>query len=270
MKTLINNKQDYLIYYFALGDALGKDFEFITPTQEQLKEKFFGNSPLAFTDDTFLLLSTIHAIKKSALITTGKIDYKFCKDTVDYLKDWYESSDLRGIGNTTHSALKQIYRYDFDNDSDFEFQLSTRAYETSISAGNGILSRALPLCLHKVDFDPKLVKWLQLTHLHIEGYKAVLNLMKYIHNETIPTYPIDQDSKGFYAHEALGIAVSAVLKSKSLYEVFINSQVPDGDNDSNAALTCSLWYLKNGTCSEDLKLFTRFPIRDKKILSIKL
>jgi ADP-ribosylglycohydrolase len=267
LKTLISN-QDFLIYYFALGDALGKDFEFITPTQEQLKEKFYGSSPLTFTDDTFLLLSTIHAMKKSEIITSGTIDYKFCKDTVEYLKEWYESSDLRGIGNTTYAALKQIYRYDFEADSDLEFQLSSRAYETSISAGNGILSRALPLCLCKIDFDPRLVKWLQLTHLHIEGHKAVLNLMKYIHNETIPTYPIDQDSKGFYAHETLGIAVNAVSRSKNLYEVFTNSQVSDGDNDSNAALACALWYLKNGANENDLILLNRFIKADLKRMYI--
>lgn len=255
---------DLLIYYFSLGDSLGRDFEFITPTAEQLHEKFYGKSQLSFTDDTYLLLSTVHAIKQSEKSNPFKVDYSFCKYTVDYLKDWYESNDFRGIGDTTYSALKQIYRFDFESAQDFEFQISSRAYETSISAGNGILSRALPLCLYNIAFDQNFVKWLQLTHVHIEGYKAVLNLMKYVNSEERPTHPIDQNTKGFYAHETLGIAINSVFKSSNLYEAFINSQVPDGDNDSNAALACALWYLRKGSCEDDLIHLERFSLADKK------
>lgn len=269
MKTKSSNLNE-LIFYFSLGDSLGKEFEFITPTEEQLREKFNGKSQLTFTDDTYLLLSTVHAMKQNKTTNPFKMDYKFCKDTVEYLKDWYESNDFRGVGDTTYSALKQIYRFDFDSAEEFEFQISSRAYEASISAGNGILSRALPLCLYRIDFDPKFVKWLQLTHVHIEGYKAVINLMKYINNETQPAHPIDINSKGFYAHETLGIAVNAIQRSSNLFEVFVNSQVPDGDNDSNAALACALWYLRKGSCENDLKQFSRFNSQDKRILGIQL
>lgn len=265
-----NLKLNKLIFYFSLGDSMGKDFEFITPTEDELKIKFYSKSQLTFTDDTYLLLSTVHALKQNEITIPFKMNYEFCKHTVSYLKDWYESNDFRGIGDTTYSALKQIYRFDFDTADEFEFKISSRAYETSISAGNGILSRALPLCLYDVDFDPKFVKWLQLTHIHIEGHKAVINLMKYIRNETLPTYPIDENSKGFYAHETLAIAINAVQQSSNLFEVFINSQVPNGDNDSNAALAFALWYLKKGSSEEDLNQFSRFSSQDKRILDIHI
>jgi hypothetical protein len=40
----ISERLKELISYFAFGDALGKDFEFMSPSHEQLKEKFYGEN----------------------------------------------------------------------------------------------------------------------------------------------------------------------------------------------------------------------------------
>ena len=251
-----------LAYYFAIGDALGKDFEFLSPSYEQLKEKFYGESVLEFTDDTYLLLSTCHALESKDLSTFNKIDYSFYQSTIEYLQDWFISDDLRGVGTTTYSALKQIYRYGFNGQIDFndttDFVIDCTRYNYSISAGNGILSRALPLCLINIDQGKDFTTWLNLTHLHTDGHDAVKNLFDYTSKSRLPGFPIDEDSKGYYAPEALSLAINAVLRSKNLFELFVNSQVADGDNDSIAALAFGLWYLKNGANQDDLKLLDRF------------
>ena len=71
--------------------------------------------------------------------------------------------------------------------------------------------------------------------------------------------------KGFYAPETLKIAVMAAESSNDLKEVFYKSQVPEGDNDSTAALAFALWYLKTG---EDLdeRIFNRFQKMDRDSL----
>jgi ADP-ribosylglycohydrolase len=116
--------------------------------------------------------------------------------------------------------------------------------------------------LINIEQEKNFTKWLNLTHLHTDGHDAVKNLFEYTINDKYPNFSIDESAKGFYAPETLVLAANAVLKSKKIFEVFINSQVPDGDNDSIAALAFGLWYLKHGANKTDLRHLARFTKED--------
>ena len=54
-----------LIRAFAIGDALGAPFEFCSPTFDEIEKRWLSNTPLLYTDDTFLLLSSVWEIGRA-------------------------------------------------------------------------------------------------------------------------------------------------------------------------------------------------------------
>ncbi len=259
-----------LILGFAIGDALGAPFEFKTPSAEDIRAHFYGTKKLQFTDDTFLLLSSISAHQKSLVFKeSSEIEYwKLMKvHTCEWLIDWLDSGDLRGIGETTLNAVKQMRRHKEKSGELESFCISTLFnYDESASAGNGILSRALPLILIESGNHQHFKNWLSITHLHIDGHRACGALEAFLIQGIGPQHKLSESAKGFYAPETLQIASNAVLSSKEVFEVFSRSIVPDGDNDSIAALAVALWVHKYGFSDELEQQYTRFIEKDIAIL----
>ncbi|MBF0312769.1 MAG: ADP-ribosylglycohydrolase family protein [Oligoflexia bacterium] len=248
---------------FAIGDALGAIYEDASPTNDEVVARFRNNNPIQFTDDTFLLLSTLKALVKTQEKLTNAQSKNFWSVfnscTCQQLYDWYLTRNYRGIGDTTLTALKQMEAY-YDLHSNFDgFSInSARAYRYENSAGNGALSRALPLCLLKnIPTGSDFCKWVALTHLHTEAHHATIDLVNFVKSKATPNFTLSDKAKGFYAPETLGIAIRSIKQSQSIEEVFYSSLVADGDNDSICALSFALWYLENRPNAEFTRLANR-------------
>ena len=285
-----------LLYHFAVGDALGEPFEFQSPTKEDIETRFTGlsnfdasklslaedasrlsstisalNYKLSFTDDTYLLASTLFSLNEALSFYEENDLERFWFTmkiaTCEELVKWMMTKDLRGIGSTTKSAIDQMVAHHIEKSSYDDFSLSPeRGYDYSISAGNGCLSRAIPLLLLDLPFDERYREWLKLTHLHLDGIKAVEDMILYVQKSKTPNLAhLGPNIKGFYAPETLKIAINSIESSSELGEVFAKSQFPQGDNDSTAALAFALWYLKTGKEMNE-GLMVRVDERDKKFL----
>ncbi len=258
-----------LTYAFAIGDALGSAFEFDSPSREEVSSRFNDSSELQFTDDTLLLLTTLSAMMNCS----GQGGYSlsgFYAETCRALHQWFLSGDLRGAGDTTYQALKQIDNFAFEHQDFADFTLSERGYNKKWSAGNGALSRSLPLLASRLDLTGfPLKKWVQITHWHPDAVRSVELLHNYLKNHIVPPSLAREGMKGFYCLETLEISINAVEIAKNLHEAFLHSIVPEGDNDSIAALTFALWYLKHGY-TEFSPLEPRVNHNDREKLDIEL
>lgn len=256
---------------FVLGDALGAPFEFRTPLLEELNERWLGHESVFFTDDTYLLLSSLCAIHAGRL--TDQPDWSGAREAaLVYLLEWIRSDDLRGIGLTTRAALSQLERH-IENDGEWStFKLErSSGYDFSNSAGNGILSRALPLILAGLRPDQNFRSFLELTHLHPDGHDSV----DWMHASLIDSKRsgklIKRAAKGFWSIEALVIAELAIGKATTSREAFILSQRPGGDNDSTAALALAMWVWEHGWDMELDQLLRRLDERDSaRIMEVGL
>jgi hypothetical protein len=74
------------------------------------------------------------------------------------------------------------------------------------------------------------------------------------------------EQRGFYAPETLSIAADAADQSATLYDVFLNSMVPEGDNDSTAALALGLWGWRSGNSPKLQSLIERLDQGDRRTL----
>ncbi|MBF0363267.1 MAG: ADP-ribosylglycohydrolase family protein [Oligoflexia bacterium] len=251
---------------FAIGDALGAIFEFENPTKNEILHRFHNNDPIKFTDDTLLILSTVKAFfKTKEILNKNNLNFwptlSIC--TCQQLYDWYISHDYRGIGDTTLASLKQISSY-FEQNENFEgFTLYTkRGYQYENSAGNGALSRSLPLIILNFPVDQDFCKWISLTHLHTDAHSSVIDLAKFVEKKIIPSFNLTENAKGFYAPETLSIAIRAIQQSKSIEEVFYKSIIAEGDNDSICALSFALWYYEREMDFEFNRIFNRLKAGD--------
>lgn len=260
-----------IVYAFAIGDALGSVFEFQSPGKGEIVDRFENGDDLKFTDDTYLLLTTLSAyIELKALPESQQRWANFHDLTCRALHGWFLSGDLRGIGDTTYQAVKQIDDYSYRYHSFTEFELHERGYSRKWSAGNGALSRYLPLLSFVADIDKfPLIRWVQITHLHEDAIQSVRYLHDYVHNGVTPPRLEGGEMRGFYCLETLQIAIDAVEQSSNLQEVFLASTVPEGDNDSIAALSFALWGINNGY-DELLQLEGKVNQGDRKMLDGKL
>lgn len=267
------NRLKDLVTGFAVGDALGDIFEFQSPSEAEIHERFHEPSSLDFTDDTWLLLSTLKAYKMSAHWLVKKDQDAFWmamnENACRALVDWWEFGDTRGIGNTTLSAIKQMRRYRDANGTYDGFAIEPgRGYDVAQSAGNGVLSRALPLIGLGIRLCPEARKWLAMTHVHSDAISSAEALEGWMLEEKDPESEISDEAPGFYCVETLQIAVDAVTRAKTLYEVFRLSIRPDGDNDSNAALAVALWCWKHGGDADLIRIAERMPVEDRKKLEV--
>jgi ADP-ribosylglycohydrolase len=248
-----------LVYGFAIGDALGSPFEFSTPSPQDVAAQFNGDASLSYTDDTFLLLTSLDAYSRSQKHLKNKTTFwsKMKNHTCRELLKWFETGDLRGVGFTTHSSMKQIARYGQENKNFTNFQINLADYFYDKSAGNGILSRALPLLALGLKVEEGFLEWLRITHLHEDGHKAVLGMEHYIQKEEIPNFQKADNASGFYALDTLMIAIDSLESSKNSFEAFEKSQRPQGDNDSNAAMALGLWCYQHGLDATLKKIVNR-------------
>jgi len=260
-----------IVYAFAIGDALGSVFEFQSPATEEIVDRFDNGSDLKFTDDTYLLLTTLSAyIELKALPENQQTWEKFHDLTCRALHAWYLTGDFRGIGDATYQALKQIDDYSYRHHSFTGFELHERGYNRKWSAGNGALSRYIPLLSFVSDLDKiPLSRWVQITHLHEDAIQSVRYLHEYVHGGITPPRLEGDEIRGFYCFETLQIAIDAVEQSKNLKEVLLASTIPEGDNDTIAALSFALWVIKNGY-DELLPLESRVSQKDREILDDNL
>jgi len=260
-----------IVYAFAIGDALGSVFEFQSPAKDEIVDRFKNGDDLKFTDDTYLLLTTLSAYVKYRSLPESEQKWgKFHDLTCRALHEWFLSGDLRGIGDTTYQAVKQIDDYSYRHGSFAEFELSERGYNRKWSAGNGALSRYLPLLGFISDIETfPLTSWVQITHFHEDAIQSVRYLHEYVHNGIAPPRLDNGEMRGFYCFETLQIAIDAVEKSKNLEEVLLASTIPKGDNDSIAALSFALWVIKNGY-DELLPLEGRVNQKDRAMLDDNL
>lgn len=256
-----------LIYAFAIGDALGGPFEFESPSESEIIDRFNGNNELTFTDDTYLLLTTVSALLAYEQLPSEGQNWESLYDlTCKSLHQWFLTGDYRGIGDTTYQALKQLDSYSYSSNSFSDFTLHERGYNRKWSAGNGALSRYLPMLLFINDINEfPLERWVQITHLHEDATLSTRHLDDYIRNSIIPSHISREEPKGFYCMETLQFAIDAVEQSSTLSSAFLSSIVDEGDNDSIAALTFALWSLKNGY-DDFTTLEQRVSAKDKQIL----
>lgn len=265
------NAQEYrqLTYAFAIGDALGSVFESESPSHDEIDRRFDGSEPLNFTDDTHLLLTTLSAM--SSLSTLDNISWdSFYEHTCKALHKWYVSGDLRGIGDTTYQALKLLDWHSSTHSSFSNFELSDSGYNKKWSAGNGALSRSIPLLASHVDLSGfPITRWVQITHFHQDAINSVALLNNYLKTHEIPPSLEKDEMRGFYCLETLEIAINAVESSSSLREVFRKSIVPDGDNDSISALSFSLWLIRHGY-DEFIDIERRINTVDRAALDIDI
>jgi ADP-ribosylglycohydrolase len=183
----------------------------------------------------------------AALDKGGKLNWDTLRaGSADYLVEWFESGDHRGIGITTSRALSQMFAHRRSLEPWETFKIDENFYDVEISAGNGILSRALPLFVAGYRINDYFRSWLAMTHLHEDGHRSVLDLEKYVMSGYRPSAGLSSDGRGFYAPDALEIAVNAVEKAANAFDVFRLTQRLHGDNDSTAALAMGLWALKKG------------------------
>ncbi|MBC7690956.1 MAG: ADP-ribosylglycohydrolase family protein [Methylotenera sp.] len=261
----MSNLKD-LVYGFAWGDALGHPFEFKSPTPQEIRDRLKDDSIFQYTDDTKLLLSTVYALSRNSLRYGQPRDSKFWeamrRDANDWLLKWYRSGDLRGIGVTTHAALNQMNLF-AQNEGDLaKFKLDRKNYPYDLSAGNGILSRAIPLLAVGFEVDEKLIQFLSVTHLHPDGVEAVRCLAGYLATRRLKESKLWSTGQGFYAPETVKIAAHAVDSGVEYAKVFAASQVPEGDNDSTAALALGISFFNRGIGRSSDHLMRRLDKRD--------
>ncbi|MBC7691132.1 MAG: ADP-ribosylglycohydrolase family protein [Methylotenera sp.] len=239
-----------LVYGFAWGDALGAEFESKSPSIEQIHERLDGDSVLSYTDDTKLLLSTVHALKKHHRSLDQDFDQTFWAgmraEANQSLLEWYCSGDLRGMGKATQVALRQLKDHADRGLSLDAFELQFDDYPYDTSAGNGVLARALPLLALGFEVDACLIDFLSTTHLHSDGLDTVRDLDTYLRTGELRKDLPWTTGQGFYAPETLKIAVDAIKNGKGYQHAFELTQVSEGSNDSTAALALGLWFFKRG------------------------
>lgn len=246
---------------FVVGDAIGEPYEFRSPVIDEITERWKGRESLRFTDDTHLVLSSLHALH--ALSAGGQGWASARQAALEYLLDWFKSGDLRGIGLTTTDALRQLSRHEEELKPLHEFKLNPiRGYNFANSAGNGVLSRALPFLLEGHKPGREMRTFLELTHLHPDGFESVGGLSERIWKGTPSSRLILPDAKGFWCVETLVIAERAVAQAKTSLEAFILSQRPGGDNDSTAALALALWVHERGWDRDLERIYARLEAGD--------
>ena len=195
-----NSKLSALVWGFALGDALGAPFEFRSPSSNEVFDRFHAVDPIEFTDDTFLVISTLIAFSRSKHLSGQTFWQSMREHTCTWLLDWLDSGDLRGIGDTTYCAIKQMRRHALSNQNFDHFRVvPERGYVAEMSAGNGILSRALPLHVLGLAPSASFRNWLAMTHLHEDGHRASDALAAFIHAGKYPDHVLADDALGFYA-----------------------------------------------------------------------
>ncbi len=264
---LERNSLRNLVVGFAIGDALGEIFEFYSPSEDDINKRWHQDRLIQVTDDTLLLLSSVWALTQSK----NDISWpQMTASTCDYLMGWFNTGALRGIGTTTYNALKQMQAHSESAGDWNSFRIASRGYNSEMSAGNGILSRALPLLASRIAVDTRFGNWLKLTHLHPDGHRAVDDLASYLRDGQSPSSGLAPDGKGFYAPDTLSIAVRANTDATSSFEVFSKSQVEDGDNDSTAALALGLWCFRNGIDKECERIAARIVPEDLALLEQSL
>ncbi len=240
---------------FAVGDALGAPFEDDSPTPEEIEGRLRGSETIRFTDDTYLVLSTMRALAEAGTPDWSSWLYweALRAGAVRALVAWAASGDHRGVGDTTWAAIKQMTDHLERARAPAAFELRTHGYDVERSAGNGILSRALPLVTLGVRGSPELARFLALTHLHPKGHEVVDAMICAGSRQAAANEESPPSGLGFYAPEALAIATFAAAAT-TWEEAFRRSQVPDGDNDSTAALALGLWGLTHDAVESDSPL----------------
>ena len=255
---------------FFLGDALGEAFEFSSPSKSDIARRWNSDvENLRYTDDSILVASTLEALPHWDKKTNS--DAAMERAVLDFMASWWDSKDLRGIGETTQAALRQIADHRHRKGHLVPFQIDESQYPKEISAGNGILSRVLPIGVEPAtDVHWKkgsIERFLMLTHLHEDGHESAKQLLKWM--KTGGRHPLPKepwaDGTGFYAPETLWIA-GQCAKAKSPFRAFEITQVEDGDNDSTAALGMALWVFNHGWDQELDRLEKRFVPVDRKTI----
>ena len=241
-----------ITYAFAIGDALGSVFEFKSVPDDEIRDRFYSDDRISFTDDTKLLLISnkvlFSALRRYEVGNLREFDRVLLTSACHELSEWWSSGDLRGVGYATQEAIRQIRRHHSRHHSYDGFSIDQTQYDYDKSAGNGILSRVLPFILK--GFSPRtgwVNEFLRLTHLHIDGHRSAEALFEYIQQEEVSSIAFtelrrENDLRGFYAPETLFLSIQAGVCS-DLFQVFSKSCVPGGDSDSIAALSFAIRFI---------------------------
>lgn len=172
----------------AIGDALGMPFEGWSPASIKrtwIKKDFLpsrstitmGLGPGQYTDDTLMALCHVHSLIEKGRVEPEDIGSKFI--------EWYDSGNLRGLGNTCAYAIRRLKEGDNWQESG-----ATGEY----AAGNGGAMRIAPIGLFYHNDLPALKEAVRkaviITHNNPEavaGAMAVAYLVaKSVRNELNP------------------------------------------------------------------------------------
>jgi len=252
----------------ALGDALGAPFEGMS-TKPNLKEEIILKRDFyKYTDDTIMSLIIARSIVKN-----GKYNPE---DIAKGYLEWLYSGDLRGIGVTTYSALRNL---------DLSKDYRRSGIINKWAAGNGVAMRIHPIALFliKAPLD-ELYETIRvesyITHrneLAISGAFAVALMIKRAveakKKEEVIEYAIKNleefgienrvydsliqaldlynkgeeyfgavyklGNSGFVVH-TVSLTAFTFLVSRSVMETIINLIRAGGDTDTNAAIGAAI------------------------------
>ena len=199
---------------FAIGDCLGKSFEFYAykdiPTDILSYSRNHLEDFQTVSDDTQLLWLTLHSI-----ITNT--------DFYDCLHYW---------------ATNIVRKHDAPGDACLFAAENKAPYEYSL--GGGSVMRMPAYCiLKKLGFSRDImIDSAKKTHIQDSTVKACESLLNVIDNETVPELPDDIKitSDCWKSNEILNYAIHVVNKSNDYSEVLQNAIHIDGDSDTVGAL----------------------------------
>lgn len=241
------DRLDLVSKAFALGDALGDPFEFASPTLGEVQEVLADTSLLRWTDDTILMRNSAECVVEVGNMGLAHKSPEWWRELrglqCTRFVRWLRLEDPRGMGTTTRHAINQMIDDTYRKKDLRDFKINRPLYPYETSAGNGILSRALPYLISGFEMDANFQANLELTHLHELGHRAVVDLDLILRGQpplTIHEKLAGPDKQGFFSLETLAIAHKAVTEAKTIEELLWFSMRKAGDNDSTAALAFGL------------------------------
>jgi len=225
----------------AIGDALGAPWEFKNPTlvrQANWKGNFVATprSRLKagqWTDDTKMALALSFALVDAAAFDPEVVASKYI--------NWYNSGDLRGIGNQTNTAIgRMIMGEDLAKCGSID---NTIGFKDNRFCGNGTVMRCAPIGIFFRDNEEEMLRAASvdaiLTHDHIDAIDSSIALCLAMQSEN-PQELLDRLSSvvSQKGNVFLEIKKAAEMLGNDPYTV--GSVIPN-DGCAHRTIASSLW-----------------------------
>jgi ADP-ribosyl-[dinitrogen reductase] hydrolase len=242
----------------AVGDALGDAFEFESQIDPKaVRQAIQANSPLEITDDSQMAYFTMRALQR--YLENPQADFAVLIQQ-EYIA-WHTTQVSMKPAQGIPAAL---YKVQAPGITCMNSCKELSAWGTRLpnqSRGCGSVMRILPFAFGLVPDTQALrmaVQSAAVTHDHLDNVRAVVQYMEFakvcrekgfagaykaVPNRIIHKKKIDELGAGFYATEAIDMAMWAVYHANSLEDLLVLSIAHDGDSDSVAAIAGGLYGL---------------------------